>query len=94
MKNKNKNKPLKIPSNKKNHVNYTFIDDEKIKSLQFSRPLLKIESNYEENVAITKISEKKYKKKKMVEKGESNIKSNTGLKFINQSQRNHSSIYE
>jgi hypothetical protein len=44
---------------------------------------------------ITKEKEERYKKKKVMSKYDTkNNNSNKALKFTNQSQRNHSSVYE
>jgi hypothetical protein len=89
-----KMKKIKILDNKSNIGNYTFLNDDNLlpqqSSLSNSYP--KEESVDEGQTAIKKIDEK-YKKKKVMNKEEI-AKSSKGLKFLNQSQRNHSSVYE
>ncbi len=88
-----KNKKIKILDNKLNIGNYTFLNDENLLPQQSSsNSYLKEESVDEGQTAIKKIDEK-YKKKKVLNKEEI-TKSIKGLKFLNQSQRNHSSVYE
>ncbi len=79
-------------NNKTKSDNYTFINDENIISYQSSITYLKSENNDDEQDLIGK-KEEKYKKKKVMSKDE-NTNSSSGLKFVNQSQRNHSSVYE
>jgi hypothetical protein len=89
---KNKGRKIKILNNKINSDNYTFINDEDNVSQQSSISYLKSDNNGEEPNMNGK-KEEKYKKKKVMSKSE-NANSSRGLKFANQSQRNHSSIYE
>ena len=51
----------------------------------------KSEAKYEQTILEKK--EEKYKKKKVMNKSDTH-NSAKGLKFVNQSQRNHSSVYE
>ena len=88
---KNKKK-IKILDNKTNTSNYTFLNDEDILSQQSSIIHLKGETNVEEQTILEK-KEEKYKKKKVMNKSDT-TNSSRGLKFLNQSQRNHSSVYE
>lgn len=86
-------KKIKILDNKSNIGNYTFLNDENLLPQQSpSTSYLKDGSVDEVQTAIKKIDEK-YKKKKVMNKEEI-AKSSKGLKFLNQSQRNHSSVYE
>lgn len=86
-------KKIKILDNKSNIGNYTFLNDENLLPQQSSSTsYLKDGSVDEGQTAIKKIDEK-YKKKKVMNKEEI-AKSSKGLKFLNQSQRNHSSVYE
>jgi hypothetical protein len=89
---KNKKSNIKILNDKINSDNYTFINDENIISQHSSITYLKSDNNGEEQDMIEK-KEDKYKKKKVMSKSE-NANSTRGLKFVNPSQRNHSSIYE
>ena len=88
-----KAKKVKILVKKASPENYTFLDDRPILSQQSSMP----NSNDDEQpgdgqTAIKKIDEK-HKRKKVMSKFEI-AKSSKGLRFSNQSQRNHSSVYE
>ncbi len=86
-------KKIKILDNKSNIGNYTFLNDGNLLPQQSSsNSYLKDGSVDEGQTAIKKIDEK-YKKKKVMNKEEI-AKSSKGLKFLNQSQRNHSSVYE
>jgi hypothetical protein len=86
-------KKIKILDNKSSIGNYTFLNDENLFSQQLSTTsYLKDESVGEGQTAKKKIDEK-YKKKKVMNKEEI-VKSSKALKFLNQSQRNHSSVYE
>jgi hypothetical protein len=87
-------KKIKILDNKSNIGNYTFLNDDNLLPQQssLSNSYIKDGSVDEGPTAIKKIEEK-YKKKKVMNKEEI-AKSSKGLKFLNQSQRNHSSVYE
>ncbi len=87
-----KEKKRKILDNKSRLGNYTFLNDENILSDQSSRTQLKDKDNTEEQTLLEK-KEEKYKKKKVMNKSNT-TNSSRGLKFLNQSQRNHSSVYE
>jgi hypothetical protein len=78
--------------NKTNTSNYTFLNDKDILNYNSSTTYLKGETNIEEQNVLEK-KEEKYKKKKVMTKSD-NTNSSRGLKFLNQSQRNHSSVYE
>ena len=78
--------------NKTNTGNYTFLNDKDILTYHSSTTYLKDETNIEEQNILEK-KEEKYKKKKVMTKSDT-TNSSRGLKFLNQSQRNHSSIYE
>ena len=76
--------------------NYTFIDNINITKPSIISPTtMKDKVNGEQPLKITIDSknEEEYKKKKVVSKNEFNKKFKT-LKFLNPSQRNHSSVYE
>lgn len=83
---------MKILDKKTSSENYTFLEDKNILSQQSSMPNSNDEQADEGQITIKKIDEK-YKKKKVMNKFETS-KSSKGLKFLNQSQRNHSSVYE
>ncbi len=85
-------KKIKILDKNTNTSNYTFLNDEDIVSQQSSITHLNSKTNFEEQTLLEK-KEEKYKKKKVMNKSDI-TKSSRGLKFLNQSQRNHSSIYE
>ncbi|MBA3285755.1 MAG: hypothetical protein H0U27_11940 [Nitrosopumilus sp.] len=85
-------KKVKILDKKINSENYTFLDDANIPSQQSSIPHLRDESAGDGETTIKKTDEK-YKQKKVMNKHEI-AKVSKGLKFLNQSQRNHSSVYE
>jgi hypothetical protein len=78
--------------NKTNTSNYTFLNDKDILTYNSSTTYLKDETNIEEQNILEK-KEEKYKKKKVMTKSDT-TNSRRGLKFLNQSQRNHSSVYE
>jgi hypothetical protein len=78
--------------NKTNTSNYTFLNDKDILNYNSSTTYLKDETNIEEQNILEK-KEEKYKKKKVMTKSDT-TNSSRGLKFLNQSQRNHSSVYE
>ena len=87
-------KKIKITSNKKSRIgDYTFLNDENI--FPDSPSQLSTSTGETDHGAQTKIkkTDEKYKKKKALNKDEI-AKSGRGLKFLNYSQRNHSSVYE
>jgi hypothetical protein len=89
-----KNKKIRILDIKANADNYTFLNDDNILSQSSSTSSFsKDESNAEGHPIPSEKREEKYIKKKAINKSQSNIASKA-LKFSNQSQRNHSSVYE
>ncbi len=89
-----KNKRIKILKNKPNIGNYTFIDDNTDTLPPNQHPLINEKNEpFKEQSILNQVGEK-YKKKKVMNKDEINNNPSKGLKFANQSQRNHSSIYE
>jgi hypothetical protein len=87
-------KKIKILGKKDNTDNYTFLKDDNILSQSSSTPsFIKDKANSEGHPIPSEKREEKYKKKKAIDKSQGNIASK-GLKFSNQSQRNHSSVYE
>ena len=89
-----KNKRIKILKNKPNIGNYTFIDDNADALLPNQHPLTSEKNEPLKGQGILNQVGEKYKKKKVMNKDEINNNTSKGLKFANQSQRNHSSIYE
>ena len=93
-----KNKDIKIiKSNSDTNNNYTFIDDVNTTTKSYQISLIDMENEVwrGQTTPIIKEKEERYKKKKVMSKYDTkNNNSNKALKFTNQSQRNHSSIYE
>lgn len=93
-----KNKDIKIiKSNSTTKNNYTFIDDVNTTTKPIGISLIDMENEIwsEQTTQIIKNKEEKYKKKKVMSKYDvKNNNFNKALKFTNQSQRNHSSVYE
>jgi hypothetical protein len=89
-----KKSKIRLIKNNQNDNSYTFVMDENLSSTQNSDSLLNnIKSR--ENTEINEVGspDKIYKKKKVLTNKDI-AKSSKGLKFINPSQRNHSSVYE
>jgi hypothetical protein len=87
-----KNKQIKILKNKTTIGNYTFIDDG-----EDTLPSNPVSDEIKEHVkeqSLLKQMDEKYKKKKVMDKDVIHNNPSKGLKFANQSQRNHSSVYE
>ena len=79
--------------NKTNIGDYTFIDDaNNLPSHRHHITNEKKEPSKEQD--ILKRMDEKYKKKKVMNKDGIHNDPSQGLKFANQSQRNHSSVYE
>lgn len=93
-----KNKDIKIiKSNSTTKNNYTFIDGVNTTTKPIGISLIDMENEIwsEQTTQIIKNKEEKYKKKKVMSKYDAkNNNSNKALKYTNQSQRNHSSVYE
>ncbi len=84
-------KKIRIITDKSAPDRVTFLEDLNSQSFQNKDSQLedKISSS---NTVSDNVVNDKYKKKKVMQKN--NNKTNLGLKYINPSQRNHSSIYE
>lgn len=84
-------KKIRIITDKSAPDRGTFLEDLNSQSFQNKDSQLedKISSS---NTVSDNVVNDKYKKKKVMQKN--NNKTNLGLKYINPSQRNHSSIYE
>jgi len=89
-----KKSKIRVIKNNQNDNSYTFVMDENLSSTQNPDSLLNnIKSR--ENTEINEVGspDKIYKKKKVLTNKDI-AKSSKGLKFINPSQRNYSSVYE
>jgi hypothetical protein len=79
-------KKIRILKNDKRVDHGTFLNEDPL----FIQTVNDLENNSSEQENDDKLNDK-YKKKKVMNK---NSVSNSGLKYLNPSQRNHSSIYE
>ncbi|WP_148685450.1 hypothetical protein [Candidatus Nitrosocosmicus hydrocola] len=85
-------KKIRIITDKSASDRGTFLEDLNSQSFQNTDSQLEDKTSSSSNTVSDNVVNDKYKKKKVMQKN--NNKTNLGLKYVNPSQRNHSSIYE
>ncbi len=85
-------KKIRIITDKSASDRGTFLEDLNSQSFQNTDSQLEDKTSSSSNTVSDNMVKDKYKKKKVMQKN--NNKTNLGLKYVNPSQRNHSSIYE